>query len=142
MVYTDTYTDICTISDLPIERGVAALIGAEQVAVIRLFDDQVVAVQNHDPIADANVLSRGIIGSRTVEGKVRPTLCSPIYKQVYALDTGECLDPAGADPTTLRRFAVKVERDRVLIGPAVGLGVPSGDLGVDVQGAPVSVEGL
>jgi nitrite reductase (NADH) small subunit len=49
-----------------------------------------------DPFSGASVLSRGIVGDR--EG--RPTVASPIYKQVFELATGICLDdPSVSVPT-------------------------------------------
>ncbi|NHC46486.1 nitrite reductase small subunit NirD [Motilibacter aurantiacus] len=84
---------VCPYAQLLRERGVAALVpGAGQVAVFRLADGSVHAVGNRDPFSGANVISRGIVGSR---GAV-PTVASPMYKQVFDLTTGRCLDDAGA----------------------------------------------
>ncbi len=86
---------VCAYERLLPERGVCALVGSAQVAVFRLHDGRVLALSNTDPVAGANVLSRGIVGTR---GDT-PTVASPLYKQVYALDTGRCLDdPALAVP--------------------------------------------
>ena len=46
------------------ERGVAALVGGAQVAIFRTYDGELFAIDNRDPIAGANVMSRGIVGSR------------------------------------------------------------------------------
>ncbi len=59
-----------------------------QVALFRTYDGAVYALDNQDPFSGANVLSRGIVGSR---GDV-PTVASPMYKQVFDLRTGACLD--------------------------------------------------
>lgn len=82
---------VCRASDLAVERGAAALVGGQQVALFRLTDGRVLAVQQLDPFSGANVMSRGIVGTR---GGV-PTVASPMYKQVFALETGVCLDPVG-----------------------------------------------
>ncbi len=82
------YRPICPWSRLPVDRGVAALVDGEQVAVFRTADDGLHAVSNHDPFSDAMVMSRGIVGSRGD----RPTIASPVYKQVFDLATGVCLD--------------------------------------------------
>jgi nitrite reductase (NADH) small subunit len=78
------------LTDIPVERGVAALIGSVQVAIFRTFDGTLYALGNQDPFTGAYVLSRGIVGSR---GDV-PTVASPLHKQVFDLRTGRCLDAA------------------------------------------------
>lgn len=83
-----TFRQICPWDRLPVERGVAALVDGAQVAVFRTVDDAVHAVSNYDPCSDAMVISRGIVGSRGD----RATVASPIYKQVFDLATGVCLD--------------------------------------------------
>ena len=81
-------TVVCRYDVLVPERGVAALLGDVQIALFRTHDGSVFAVGNHDPFSGANVMSRGIVGSR---GEV-PTVASPMFKQVFDLRTGECLD--------------------------------------------------
>ncbi|MFF2620911.1 nitrite reductase small subunit NirD [Oerskovia jenensis] len=85
---------VCGVADLAVERGAAALVDGNQVALFRLTDDRVLAVQQLDPFSGANVMSRGIVGTR----RGVPTVASPMYKQVFALETGECLDPVGFLP--------------------------------------------
>lgn len=82
------WTVVCRYRDLQPERGVAALIGRVQVALFRTFDGTVHAIGNQDPFTGAQVLSRGIVGSR---GEI-PTVASPLHKQVFDLRTGTCLD--------------------------------------------------
>jgi NAD(P)H-dependent nitrite reductase small subunit len=106
-----SWTVVCPLSGLVPERGVTALVDGEQVAVFRLDDDRVVAVQQRDPFSGANVISRGIVGS---VGTV-PTVTSPMYKQVWDLTTGRCLDPVGKEPADLRMFAVSVESGQVRV---------------------------
>ncbi|MFC0526431.1 nitrite reductase small subunit NirD [Phytohabitans kaempferiae] len=107
---TDTLTarweKICPQRHVEPERGVAALVGDAQVAIFRTYDGQLFAIDNRDPIAGANVMSRGIVGSR---GDV-PTVASPLHKEVYDLRTGECLDVAGV---AVRTFPVRVRGDMV-----------------------------
>jgi len=93
------WTAVCRLDALVPERGVAALVtgsdGEEvQVAIFRLVDGSVHAVQQLDPYAGANVMSRGIVGTR----RGTPTVAAPVYKQVFELATGRCLDAAGKDP--------------------------------------------
>lgn len=85
---------VCLLRDLLVERGAAALVGGVQVALFRLPDDTVRVVQQRDPFSGANVLSRGIVGTR---GGV-PTVAGPMYKQVFDLTTGRCLEAAGYVP--------------------------------------------
>jgi len=89
---------ICRYDDLLPERGVAALVRGRQVAVFRTYDGAVYALDNRDPFSGANVLSRGIVGSR---GDV-PTVASPMYKQVFDLRTGACLDEPDVSVATYR----------------------------------------
>jgi nitrite reductase (NADH) small subunit len=90
-----TWVAVCRYRELLPERGVAALVEDEQVAVFRTFDGMLYAIGNRDPFSGAFVLSRGIVGT---SGDV-PTVASPVFKQVFDLRTGRCLsDPAVAVP--------------------------------------------
>ena len=91
---------VCPLDDLLPGRGVAALVDGEQVALFRVGDD-VLAVSNQDPFSGANVMSRGIVGSRGDRVKV----ASPMYKQQFDLYTGECFD----DPSkSLRVYETQI----------------------------------
>ena len=105
MVSTD-WVDVIALTDLDVELGVPALVGDHPVAVFRTWDDAIHAVSNLDPRTGASVMARGIVGSR---GEV-PTVASPLYKDVFDLRTGACLD----DPAmALMHFEVRV-RDGVV----------------------------
>ncbi|GAA4153596.1 nitrite reductase small subunit NirD [Actinomadura keratinilytica] len=87
---------VCSYDELIPERGVCALIEGVQVAVFRTFAGELYALSNLDPFSGAHVISRGILGTR---GGV-PTVASPMYKEVFDLRTGVCLDdPQVALPT-------------------------------------------
>ena len=107
---TTVWVDVCDLDDLPLDRGVCALVGPYQVAIFRVSPDgEVYAVSNYDPFSGAFVLSRGIVGSKDDTQKV----ASPVYKQSFALQTGDCLDdPAVTIPT----FPVRVVDRRVEVG--------------------------
>ncbi len=93
---------VCQLADISPFTGVCALVGDEQVAVFRVGDNALYAVQNFCPHGKASVLSRGLVGA---VGE-RVVVASPLYKQQYDLATGECLE----DPNTvLKTFAVRVE---------------------------------
>ena len=81
---------VCPVDELEVAWGEAALIQGRQVALFRIAPDEVFAVAQQDPATLANVMARGIIGSRGS----RPTIASPLHKEVYDLETGECFtDP-------------------------------------------------
>jgi nitrite reductase (NADH) small subunit len=83
------WTAVCDFGSLVPDRGSAALVDGRQVALFRLRDsDEVLAVDHHDPFSGANVMARGLVGSR---GDV-PTVASPVFKQTFDLRTGACLD--------------------------------------------------
>ena len=128
-----TWLTVCRLDDLARERGAAALVPDEvggapvltQVALFRLLDDRVLAVQQHDPFSDAHVLARGIVGTRRVDGQDVPTVASPMHKQVFDLRTGVCLDPAGKVPRPgllpdLRTWAVEVVGGDVRVAVTAG----------------------
>ena len=82
---------VCTVEDLEPAWGEAALIEGRQVALFRTVSGEVFAVAQEDPATGAHVMARGITGSRGA----RPTLSSPLHKEVYDLETGECLGTPG-----------------------------------------------
>ena len=104
-----TWTAVCACADLEPERGVAALIGGEQVALFRTFDGALYAIGNQDPFTGAFVLSRGIVGTR---GDI-PTVASPLHKQVFDLRTGVCLDD---ETTAVPVFGVRERGGQVEVG--------------------------
>ena len=88
---------LCPLADLEVERGRAALLGDEQVALFLLPGGDVRAVDNHDPYSGANVGSRG----------GRPTVASPMHKQVFDLRSGTCVDTRGKAVKRLRVWPVR-----------------------------------
>jgi nitrite reductase (NADH) small subunit len=95
---------VCALAELEVERGRAALLGQQQVALFLLADGSVHAVSNLDPYSGAHVISRGIVGSR---GDA-PTVASPLHKQVFDLRTGVCLETQGEADAALRVWPVRV----------------------------------
>lgn len=98
--HVDGWVPVCPYIQLEPERGVAALVGGYQVAIFRTHDGRLYAVDNTDPLWGANVLARGIVGTRND----LPTVASPMHKQVYDLSTGRCLDVEGV---AVRTYAVR-----------------------------------
>jgi nitrite reductase (NADH) small subunit len=99
---------VCRLEDIVPNTGVCALMGERQIAVFRLDDDSVYAIDNRDPFSRANVLSRGIVGD--LKGEV--VVASPVYKQHFSLATGQCLEDPGV---RLAVFPVRVEGDAILV---------------------------
>ncbi len=99
----DAWVDVCAFDALVRDRGVAALVGGDAVAVFRCSpDDAVYAIADIDPFSGASVLSRGIVGS----AGDRTTVASPIHRQRFDLATGAAID------TSLVRVATWVARVR------------------------------
>jgi nitrite reductase (NADH) small subunit len=91
---------VCAVEELEPAWGEAALIAGRQVALFRTAG-QVFAVAQEDPATGAHVMARGITGSRGA----RPTLASPLHKEVYDLETGECLTAPGL---RLQTFSARI----------------------------------
>ncbi|MDQ1074140.1 nitrite reductase (NADH) small subunit [Microbacterium testaceum] len=98
------WTRICHVDDLLVERGAAALVDGRQIALFRTYDGRIFATDQIDPFSGAAILSRGIVGDRAGV----PTVASPMYKQVFDLRTGVCLDTQGKEPQSVRVHPVAV----------------------------------
>lgn len=80
---------VCHAADLIPEAGVAVRAHGVQVAVF-LTEAGLFALDNLDPCSGAAILARGIVGE--IGGS--PVVASPMYKQHFRLDTGQCLEDA------------------------------------------------
>jgi nitrite reductase (NADH) small subunit len=88
---TQTSWDVvCTVDDLIAESGVAVWTEAGPVAVFYLPHrlPALFAISHTDPFTGKNVLARGITGDL----KGQPVVASPLYKQHFNLETGQCLE--------------------------------------------------
>ena len=97
------WISVCEYQDLLPDTGLCALVNRQQIALFnsrRL--NEVFAVSNFDPVGEANVLSRGIIGSIGSEVVV----ASPLYKDHFNLRTGKCLEKP---EYTISVYPVRVE---------------------------------
>jgi nitrite reductase (NADH) small subunit len=100
--------DVCAIDDVLPGTGSAALVDGEQIAIVRTRQGDFAALSNFDPFSNAFVIARGIVGDRAGV----PKIASPIYKQSFSLETGECLD----DPSVrLQVFPVRVSAGRIQV---------------------------
>jgi nitrite reductase (NADH) small subunit len=105
-VLVETWSTVCDLDDLIVDRGACVLVDGRQVALFRLGDGTVRAVSNYDPFSSSYVMSRGLVGS----AGDRPKVASPMYKHSFDLETGVCFD----DPSVgLVPFAVRVVDGRV-----------------------------
>lgn len=85
---THTWTPVCALEAIVPHTGVCALVEGHHVAVFRLGDDRIHAIDNIDPKSGASVLSRGLVGSLGD----RIVVASPLYKQHIDLQSGECIE--------------------------------------------------
>ncbi|NYT73222.1 nitrite reductase small subunit NirD [Halomonas sp. QX-2] len=109
---------VCTKADLVAFSGVAAWLetadGPAQVAIFYLpglgqgKGDELFALDHHDPFSNANVIARGIVGDL----KGAAVVASPIYKQHFRLEDGQCLED---EDVKLRTWKVKFKGDEVWV---------------------------
>ena len=106
-------TKICTVSDLAKNSGICALLtinGQEQQVAIYYLPDteqKIFALGNWDPLGEANVMSRGILGNVGDELVV----ASPLYKQHFSLLSGKCLEEDASVPV----FKVAIDGANVVL---------------------------
>lgn len=100
---------ICAVNAIIPGTGVCAKVGQHQVAIFRpRADDDVFAISNIDPFAQASVLSRGIIA----EHQQTLWVASPLKKQRFRLSDGLCMEDerrsVAAFPTRVKDGMVEV----------------------------------
>lgn len=109
---TDKWIAVCDLAEIVPNTGVCALLNEVQVAVFHLDDNgtpRVFAIDNYDPNSQAAVLSRGLVGSL---GE-RIVVASPIYKQHFDLQTGECLE---APEHSVGTYPARIAEGKVWVG--------------------------
>jgi nitrite reductase (NADH) small subunit len=102
---------VCRLKEIVPNTGVCALVHGRQLAVFRLEDDRLFAIDAFDPFSKANVLARGIVGD--LKGEV--VVASPVYKQHFSLASGRCLED---DSVKLGTYPVRLEGHTVWVGAA------------------------
>ncbi|WP_323018775.1 nitrite reductase small subunit NirD [Castellaniella sp.] len=97
---------VCRHEDLIPDAGVAVRAFGERIAVF-MTEAGLFAIDHVDPFCGVAVLARGIVG----ELGGRPVVASPMYKQHFFLDTGECLEDVGV---RVRCWLARVDEEGVL----------------------------
>ncbi|NQY34617.1 MAG: nitrite reductase small subunit NirD [Alteromonadaceae bacterium] len=103
------WVDICNLDEILPNMGRCALFEDQQVAIFRVIKagkELLYAINNYCPFSEANVLSRGIIGS--LADKV--VIASPIYKQHFDLTNGLCVED---ESVSLKTYEVRLEGNTV-----------------------------
>ncbi len=101
------WIDVCSVDDLQADSGVCALVEETQVALFYMpKENTIYAVNNYDPFSKVQVLSRGLIGD--INGD--PMVSSPIYKQHFNLETGQCFED---DTVRIDTYAVRNKNGRI-----------------------------
>lgn len=105
------WTPVCAATDILPDTGVCALVDGVHVAIFRVGEQALYAIDNVDPKAGASVLSRGLVGSLGD----RVVVASPLYKNHFDLRSGECIE---APEHSVRAHAVREHEGRVLVALA------------------------
>jgi len=110
-IQLNQWNPVCPLDRIVPDTGVCALLNGRQVAVFRVGAESpsLFAIDNYDPNSHAAVLSRGLVGSI---GE-RVVVASPIYKQHFDLQTGECLE---APHNSVSSYPVRVQDGQVWVG--------------------------
>ena len=101
---------ICEQKNLVANSGICAIVEGQQIALFYLPSEtpKIYAIGNLDPIGKANVLSRGMVG----DINDRLVVASPLYKQHFDLQTGECLEDG---EVRVPVYSVELSADKVLL---------------------------
>ena len=105
-----SWETICQSGDLIPFLGVRALLDDEQVAIFRV-QDKLYAVNAIDPFTNAAVLARGIVGD--LKGQL--VVASPLHKQHFNLETGECLED---ENVSIKVYPVREVEGNIELGRA------------------------
>ena len=109
-----TWQPLCSKAALVAFSGVAAWLttsaGPAQVAQFYLpgHSQELYALDHFDPFSKAHVIARGIVGD--IKGS--PVVASPLYKQHFRLEDGQCLEE---DEVKLRTWRVAFKGDEVWV---------------------------
>ena len=108
MTIEKQWQTICQKDDLVKNSGICALLANEEQIAIFQVKNELYSVGNWDPIGEANVLYRGLIGD--TKGDIY--VASPLYKQRFLLNSGKCLDD---DTVAINTYDTRIENDQVQV---------------------------
>lgn len=110
MTMKSNWKSVCSVSDLVPESGVAVWTEDGPVAVFYLPHrlPALFAISHTDPFTGKNVLARGITGDL----KGQPVVASPLYKQHFNLETGQCLEN---DEVSVKTYQVLLNSDQIML---------------------------
>jgi len=104
MVQTKTRVEIGTFATLPINAGQVIIVGEQEIALYRLSNGEVYAVENKSPHPKGGTLADGLISGKF--------LYCPVYDWKISLETGEVQAP---DEGKVRTFDVQFEREQLVL---------------------------
>lgn len=97
------WTDICSVTDIPLRGARIVKTAAGCVAVFRTNDNEVFATSDRCP-HQGGPLSEGIVHGKAVT--------CPLHNWVFSLETGEA---QGANEGRITTFSARIIDDRVLL---------------------------
>lgn len=99
---------VCHVDEVPLDTGVAVLIGEEQLALFRIGpSERWFALENSCPHLGQMVLARGLIAEK--EGRFY--VCCPLHKNAFDLESGAHADGRWC----LRTYPVTIIRGEVYV---------------------------
>lgn len=101
------WVSVCKSADLLPNLGARALVNGQQVAIYRV-QGRLYGISALDPFSNAAVLSRGIVGDL----KGQTVVASPIYKQHFNLETGQCLED---ETVRIATYAVREQAGEIQV---------------------------
>jgi nitrite reductase (NADH) small subunit len=104
MILTKTRTLVANYSDLPVRAGYSVIIDNIEIALFKVSNGKVYAIENRSPHPKGGVLTEGLVSGEYV-------FC-PVYDWKISLADGKVQAP---DEGQVRSYQVEVEEDNVYI---------------------------
>jgi len=98
-----TWRSVCKVGEIPQFGGRTVRTGSTEIAIFRLSDDRIRAVENRCPHKQGP-LAEGIVSGDII-------IC-PLHARKINLESGKVLPP---DSGCVKTYAIKVEGDEVLL---------------------------
>ena len=114
-----SFEDVCAVEDVPADRGLAVEANGEFVALFRLPDGTITALDDAcphagAPLSDGHVEAGGCSGDDGADAAGAAVVC-PLHAWRFDCKTGQWCD-APTGKVRAETYAVKVEGGRVLVG--------------------------